>query len=280
MSSPRDRWDALRRIPLEAVLEQTGASRDRYDKTKWHTVKGVISITGMKFMNWNHAAGGGGAIDLVMHLTGAGFKDAVDWLGRHFPLQPSFSSPPPPPRILKLPPPHPHHLSAVKRYLINDRAITPSVVDSLIASGLLYADHRANAVFLLLGNENVPVGAELRGTGSAQWRGMAPGSQKERGFFAVPAPDVINSVILTESAIDAISCALLHPSAFCISTSGARPNPLWLPSLLSHTCFIYCGFDSDPTGDAMAMEMIRIHPTVLRLRPTLHDWNDVLRSAT
>lgn len=277
MNVHADRLDQLRRIPLEAVLRQTGAQRNRYDNAKWHTAKGVISITGLKFINWTRAAGGGGAIDLAMHLNDAGFKEAVDWLERHFQLPDGFPSLPPPPRVLKLPAPDASRLYAVKRYLVDDRAITPSVLDSLIESGTLYADRRGNAVFLLLGKENTPVGAELRGTGSVQWRAMAPGSQKDLGYFAIHALDS-TMVILCESAIDAISCSLLHPSSLCISTSGARSNPRWLPSVLSGSHTVYCGFDSDSTGDAMADQMMAFHPSVLRLRPALHDWNDLLHS--
>ena len=78
-----DRLDQLRRLPLPAVLQETGAQRDRSDKAKWHTPKGDISITGMKFMNWHLGLGGGGAIDLAMHLNDLDFKAAVAWLHRH-----------------------------------------------------------------------------------------------------------------------------------------------------------------------------------------------------
>jgi len=271
-----DRLDQLRRVPLPAVLRETGAQRDRYDQAKWHTPKGAISITGMKFMNWQQSRGGGGAIDLAMHLNGFDFQAAVAWLQRHFPIPPD-SEPPPAPRRLTLPPPDRGRLSAVRHYLVHDRALTPSLTDSLIASGKLYADRRGNAVFLLLEKENTPVGAELRGTGPHRWRGMAPGSQKDLGYFSVQAPDA-TMVILCESAIDAISCLLLHPSALCLSTSGARPNPRWLPAWLSQRLPVYCGFDSDSTGDAMAAHMIALHPSLRRLRPSQHDWNDVLQS--
>jgi Protein of unknown function (DUF3991)/Toprim-like len=275
-----DRLDQLRRVPLAAVLRETGAQRDRRDKAKWHTLKGDISITGMKFMNWHQSLGGGGAIDLAMHLNDLDFKRAVAWLQRHFaiPLPPDGASPPVP-RRLTLPPPDRGWLSAVKDYLVHDRAITPAMTDLLIESGKLYADGRSNAVFLLLGKENTPVGAELRGTAGQRWRGMAPGSQKDLGYFSVQAPDA-TKVILCESAIDAISCWLLHPASLCLSTSGARPNPRWLPALLSQRLAVYCGFDSDATGDAMAEQMIALHPSLRRLRPSQQDWNDVLTSAT
>lgn len=271
----RDRLHQLRAIPLQAVLVSAGAKRDRQDKAKWHTAQGVISITGMKFMNWNQGRGGGGAIDLAMHLNGLDFKAAVDWLRHHFPLR-DYSAFPPPARFLTLPLPDRSKLRAVKHYLVHDRRITPSLIDSLVESGRLYADARGNAVFLLLGKENRPVGAEMRGTRFPRWRGMAPGSQKDLGYFSIDVPDR-TMIVLCESAIDAMSCFLLRPSSLCLSTSGVRPNPRWLHSFLSLGCPLYCGFDADPTGDAMAQQMIALYPAVRRLRPTAHDWNDVLR---
>ena len=276
MSLPGDRLDRLRRVPLPAVLRETGAQRDRHDQAKWHTSKGAVSITGMKFMNWHQSRGGGGAIDLAMHLNGLDFQRAVAWLQRHFVIPPD-PGPPPAPRRLILPPPDRSRLSAVKHYLVHERAITPAMTDSVIESGKLYADHRDNAVFLLLGKENTAVGAELRGTGPQRWRGMVPGSQKDLGYFSVQAREA-TMVVLCESAIDAISCLLLHPSALCLSTSGARPNPRWLPALLSRGLTVYCGFDADATGDAIAEQMIALHPSLRRLRPSQHDWNDILKS--
>ena len=271
----RDRLHQLRAIPLESVLIAAGAQRDPQDKAKWRTAKGAISVTGMKFMNWNQGRGGGGAIDLAMHLNGLDFKAAIDWLCGHFPI-PLCSQPRPTPRSLILPLPDRSKLRAVQQYLVQDRGITLSLVDSLVESGRLYADTRGNAVFLLLGKENRPVGAELRGTGPACWRGMAPGSQKDLGYFFIHAPKA-TMIVLCESAIDAISCFLLHPSSLCVSTSGARPNPRWLPAFLSQGVPVYCGFDADSTGDAMAQQMIAFYPAVRRLRPPAHDWNDVLK---
>ena len=270
----RDRLHQLRGIPLESLLVAIGARRDHQDKAKWHTTQGAISVTGMKFMNWNQGRGGGGAIDLAMHLNGLDFKAAVAWLRHHFPLC-DYSQSPPSARSLILPLPDHSQLRTITQYLVHDRGITPSLIASLVESGRLYADTRSNAVFLLLGKENTHVGAELRGTGSTHWRGMAPGSQKDLGYFSLDAP-AATMIVLCESAIDAMSCFLLHPSAFCVSTSGARPNPRWLPLFLSHGCPVYCGFDADPTGDAMAQQMNALFPAVRRLRPTEHDWNDLL----
>jgi len=268
----------LRAIPLETVLPLCGAQKDHDDKSKWHTSAGALSVTGAKFMNWHDSVGGGGAIDLVMHLNHLDFKAAVDWLAHHFPeARPPPPVPPTPPSELRLPPPDPSKLGRVKEYLAQQRGITPTLLDPLIHSGTLYADTRANAVFLLLGKENLPVGAELRGTTQRVWRGLAPGSQKDLGCFSIPATP-LPGIILCESAIDAISCFALHPHHRCFSTAGARPNPRWLQPLLNQGHPVYCGFDADPTGDDMARAMTALHPTVKRLRPPEHDWNDVLKA--
>ena len=79
----RRRTAFVRTVPLETVLRLRGAVRDRYDKSKWHTEQGPLSVTGSQFTNWKQNHGGGGAIDLVMHLAGLDCKDAVKWLEWH-----------------------------------------------------------------------------------------------------------------------------------------------------------------------------------------------------
>jgi hypothetical protein len=267
-------------MPLTAVLQFSGAQPDRYDPGKWHTCRGVLTVTGAQFMNWNRGQGGGGAIDLVMHLHQLGFGQALEWLESHFATALSVAPSPSPRPPLSLPPASPQHLEAVRRYLLQERSLPAALLEPLIDSGSLYADARANAVFVLRGKLNEPVGAELRGTTAAAWRGMAPGSRKDQGFFAIPASALLTATtatVLCESAIDAISCHALHPQFRCLSTAGARPNPAWLPELVGQARHLFCGFDRDDTGQAMAQAMIQFHPSIQRLRPSRKDWNDVLR---
>jgi hypothetical protein len=273
----RHRADCLRAVPLEAVLRCWGATRDRADKAKWHTERGVISVTGAKFMNWNRSVGGGGAIDLAMHLGDLHFPEALQWLSKNFPTCDAADPAPLSPRPLRLPPGDPTKLPEIRRYLYDHRRLPVAVVEPLIAGGSIYADARSNAVFLLLGKEKEPIGAEIRGTSCTPWRGMAPGSRKDLGYFSIPVVEP-TAIILCESAIDAVSCLALHDRAVCISTAGARPNPLWLGSLVQTGKPVCCGFDADPVGDEMARAMMQTHPTVLRLRPSLKDWNEVLKA--
>ena len=282
-----NRPELLRAIPLQAVLELGGASPDPQDRHKWHTAQGVLSVNGAKFINWNRGEGGGGAIDLVMHLKRCAFRDALDWLAAHFPMPvaPLQSSAVPSP--LKLPTPDPAQLARVRHYLLQQRCLRSELVDRLIQTGSLYADHRANAVFLLQGALGTPVGAELRGSTAQSWRGMAPGSKKDQGFFSIPpvpfppqTDPTPRAILLCESAIDAISVHILQPDLACISTAGARPNPRWLGLFLAQGRTVYCGFDTDATGETMAQAMMAFHPAVQRWAPPAHDWNDVLCSRT
>ena len=285
----RRRVDDLRRLPLPQVLRATGAEADRHDPAKWHTAHGVFSVNGTKFFNWNQGRGGGGAIDLAMHLNACDFTAAVQWLlsacGHAQAGTPRCGAAPAPPQdapssqpLLTLPTPAAAHLDRVQRYLREQRRLPEALLKPLLDAGRFYADHRANAVFVLLGKECRPVGAELRGTSTTAWRGLAPGSRKDLGYFAC-GPAQATELVLCESAIDAISCAALYPDRLCLSTAGARPNPAWLPPLLARHHCLYCGFDADPTGDQMAAAMTAIYPAIQRLRPPLHDWNDVLTAS-
>jgi hypothetical protein len=276
----RRRWvDALRRIPLVAILQAVGAEPDRHDHAKWQTVQGALSLNGVKFINWNQGHGGGGAIDLAMHLNACDFATAIQWLAQHFPgMEPVAPAAQASQTNLCLPVPDTTKLVDIQRYLIEKRRLQDTFLRPLLHSGQVYADRRANAVFLLRGVDGRSVGAELRGTTATVWRGLAPGSRKDLGFFSC-GPAQAPAVVLCESAIDALSCAVLRPGWRCLSTAGARPNPLWLGPLLAQNQAIYCGFDADTTGDQMAHAMIAIYPAIQRLRPPLHDWNDVLTAS-
>lgn len=277
MTPIQKRAERVRVIALELVLRLAGAQPDPRDRRKWHTSEGVLSVTGSKFMNWTRGLGGGGAIDLVIHLQRRSFMEALLWLEHRFPVAAStpFEQPDLQPS-LQLPVPCIQNLRRIKTYLAVERGLPACLTDPLIASGRIYADSKANVVFLLAGQNGSVAGAELRGTISSRWRGMAPGSQKDSGFFEI-GPASTASLILCESAIDAISCHALHPEYRCISTAGARANPRWLSSLISQGLEICCGYDADQAGDTMAKAMQARHPEVRRLRPARKDWNDIIR---
>lgn len=286
--------EALRSIELTWILPLCGCTPHRLDKRKWHTPVGIISVNGMKFMNWSTGKGGGGAIDLICHIRGDHFKQAVEWLIHNFEPAIALSSPAASapekqtrsshrqsqsPRPFRPPTQDPRKIPRITHYLCVTRALPLEIVTRLIDAGTLYADNRGNAVFLLLGKEKKVVGAELRGTGSTKWRGMAPGSFKKLGCFYVLG-ESNRKMVLCESAIDAVSCHVLYPEYTAISTSGAHHDPAWLKKFIANGCDVFCGFDADPTGDTLARKMMELHPSVKRLRPDRHDWNEVLQGRT
>jgi len=272
--------DRVRTIDLNTLLQHYGCTKDSQDKNKWHTPQGIISVTGHKFMNWTLGIGGGGAIDLAIHLQGLTFKDAVFWLCETFtsPCVPKISQNRyPAKQPLKLPQRDDKKLGLVRNYLRDNRRIPIELIEKLILSGKLYADIKGNAVFLLLGKKKRVVGAELRGTCRRKWRGIAQGSRKNLGCFYIVGKRS-RKMVLCESAIDAVSCVVFYPEYTVISTSGATANPGWLKTFITNGCEIYCGFDTDRTGDMMADKMIKLHPSIKRLRPPGHDWNEAIQS--
>lgn len=289
----RRRADAVRGLPLEVVLRERGALRDPRDKSKWRTERGSVSVTGSKFTNWCQQVAGGGAIDLLMHLADVGFREAVVWLEQQLGASHIAVADVHPrtvianrvsttnaagaqPGTLSLPVPDPSQLSRVRRYLNERRCLSRSSFEPLIAAGNLYADRHGNAVFVLVaGKANRPIGAELRGTGPRVWRGMARGTDKNAGFFWTGQASS-QSIVLCESAIDAISCCELLPDRIAISTSGARSDPRWLSGLVARGYTIECGYDSDEPGERAAAALSILHPSVTRLQPPAHDWNDAL----
>ena len=305
----RQRADLVREIPLEVVLRCWGAVPDKQDKSQWQTQRGPLSVTGTKFFNWHDCHGGGGAIDLVMHLGGWDARQAIEWLWRHYGGSPVARIPTTAPRFapsskpgkpeerdgrdfrrcrqLRLPARSLANLRQVRHYLTRQRGLSATILDSLINAGKLHADPRGNAVFVMVaGKPNRPIGAELRGTGNRPWRGLAPGTLKNTGYFWIGNTDS-KYIVLCESAIDAISCfqlqtqltgARLRRQCICISTAGVRSTAPWLYPLLNRGYKIHCGFDDDKAGNQASRQMIQYHPSIRRLLPPAHDWNDALRS--
>ena len=288
----KNRVDMARRIRLEEVLKRTGCLRYRFDKTKWHTPQGAISIRGEKFFNWTAGVGGGGTIDLVIHLMDYDFKSAVSWLWGNFLLSdlPDALSNPKVDRdkinhsndnsrTLRLPPRDAGKLMQIRHYLMHRRCLPKTIVDYLIDRGVLYADNKSNAVFLLLGKGKRVVGAEIRGTNDCfrKWHAVAAGTKKHKGCFYIRDKET-KKLVLCESAIDAISYFVLYPKCMAASTSGANPNPLWINHFMDRGFEIFCAFDSDKAGERTANKMLELYTAVKRLRPEKHDWNEVLKS--
>ena len=240
--------DRLRDIPLGQVMEDLGFQKDVKQSGAWgqvyHTAEGKVVVKDQKFYDFHGSTIdpgtgkplGGGSIDLVMHLEGVDFKGGVSILRglygedkaagaltRHYANRAEGwvkNTQPTTPR--KLDEPDPSKLQRVKDYLAQDRGISPEAVDYLIMRGDLYANRHGSAVFVHRDPAGQVKGVTVRGT-----RGSFKQSQgdKKGAWFQYGDPLAsARAVILTESPIDALSYATVHPvpENTCIVSLGGH----------------------------------------------------------
>ena len=260
------RADTLRAIPLERVAAALGYRRDRLDRAKWKRAGSVVSIAGAQFYDHLQGRGGGGAIDLVIHAEGCGFRAALDRLA---PLAPGGG-------------PETGGWPAVRAWLTGKRGLDPSLVDDCRRLGILGADRRGNAAFACRDAGGRRTGAEIRGIRPGRpFRGMERGSRKAAGGFWVARPEGARRVLLVESAVDALSAlsvAELGDAGIAVSTAGVAARvPPWIEGLGPED--ILCGYDADEAGDAAAAALARADRRVRRIRPDgAKDWNELLKT--
>jgi len=303
----------VRAIPLETVIERLGGEADRYNAHKYRLDGEHISITDERFYNHDRQQGGGGAIDLVMHTASYDYREAVAYLrdthgaeaaisaatwhsardGQQLARQIVEHAERP---AFRAPTSDEGRWSQVRNYLVEQRALPPALVDDLHGRGMIYADHRANAVFIRQDTDGLAVGASLRGTmPGSDFKGLALGSRREEGHFAFtvgqPAPYMAVQYHITESPIDALSRAALiqregvRGEYHFISTDGHGEIPRrHIDEGLAARGLVHCGFDNDKGGATLWERVKEAYPraeALVRERPPAgaKDWNDALRTA-
>ncbi len=289
----RDTIGKVRELPLDEVVYELGLRSDPKDKHKWRSEQHIINITGNKFYDWKQMNGGGGAIDLVMHVNECDFKQAVAWLGDRFGEVATLDAVTYKAReiiqtepVAEFVPPavDESKWQAVRKYLTVRRKLPSGLVDSLHESGLIYADSQQNAVFLRRSmNEEKVTGANLRGTAGEEnkFKGLAKGTRRNQGWFYFQrggqASDPIDRVVLVESPIDALSLAVLDRNesrrTIYLSTDGAGDIPL---EFLKEIREVIVAYDNDEAGNLMAQRVKSELPDAVRRLPKAVDWNEDL----
>lgn len=286
----------LRALPLETVLTRFGAQRDPKDpRRNWRFGASRITVTGEKFHDHTRAQGGGGAIDLALHLLGYGisqpppgaFREAAAWLGTSAaaPARPVLQTEPcvPASRPPTVAPPesYPPALPRVRWYLTLARALPPALVDQAIAKQLLFADRHHNVVFRLRDETLQEVGYALRGTYDERYPYHRTAGH--RGLFIVGS-GAAKVAAFVESAIDALSYKTLRPQTLVLSTTG-EPGELaraMAQRLRQQGFAVIAAFDADRAGDRFAAKLSKeLDGAATRHRPDERlgkDWNAVLRA--
>jgi len=298
-----------RQLDLRDTVQTLGGVQDRYDTHKWRVNDEHISINGERFYNHDQQKGGGGSIDLVMHVTGYSFKQAVAYLNHEAGPELAVAAAAnygarQGQEIVERGERAPFNAPArdedrwpqVRAYLVEQRGIPRGMVDELHDRGTIYADGRSNAVFLRTDAEGQAVGASLRGTlpGSA-FQGLAYGSRRDEGHFSftmgTPERYSAPQYHITESPIDALSRAALIQRGgeggefVFLSTDGHGELPKrQIEEGLARQALVHCGFDNDAGGNKLWAQVKEAYPraeAIVRERPLagMKDWNDALRTA-
>lgn len=192
----------------------------------------------------------------------------------------------------------------VRQYLIKQRALPASIVDRLYQEGKIYAsgvsptvlerlhqlgrngEKLTNAVFIRYSLHGEVKGASLRGIGS-KFKGLAPGSRKDEAWFSFTQGEgEVRRIVLTESAIDAISAAALakdkSTATIFLATDGTGAVPIeLLRSVLARGGQVVLAQDGDRAGQEQAWKIIKELGTgnIVRATPTCgKDWNEFLQT--
>jgi 5S rRNA maturation endonuclease (ribonuclease M5) len=262
------------------------------DPHKWRNEDHILNLTGSKFYDWTQMKGGGGAIDLVMHIQGGKFSEAMAWLQDRFgdraateigmqAVRERVDERERQPFVL--PQPDETKWQGVRDYLARTRRLPSGIVDDLHQQGLVYADGRQNAVFVRRSLDGEVMGAALRGTVGEgnSFKGLAACSRRSEGWFYTVSGgeegQAIERVVLVEGAIDALSFQTLDRSqerTMILATDGMGALPMaWLRQVER----VEMAFDRDAAGEAMAKRVQQEIPQAIRVEPERKDWNEDLQ---
>jgi hypothetical protein len=149
--------DKMRDLLLGEVAYELGLEPDPQDSHRWIHPNHMINITGAKFFDWEQGKGGGGAIDLIMHVLDCSFRTSIAWLNDRLgeavmvdavtyqakAIAEQESKPEFVPPTIDM-----ENWPNVRRYLNGDKRIPQVLIDKLNQAGLVYADDQKNIIFL------------------------------------------------------------------------------------------------------------------------------------
>jgi hypothetical protein len=149
-------------------------------------------------------------------------------------------------------------------------------------AGCIYTDERKNAVFPHFDRDDL-CGFEIRNTG---FHGFA--KHGEKSVWRSSAAPTDSSLVITESALDALSYFQLFPDEQSRFLSiGGQFSPFQVLVLereilsMPERSSVFLAFDNDPDGELFSSSFFNLVPGYIYLRKTPiggKDWNDLIRS--
>jgi hypothetical protein len=283
--------DPLRSVSLEQVAAALCLESDDKPRPTWRHQGHQIRINGSQFYDWDETQmkGGGGAIDLVMHVLRSDFKTAVAWLADRFgetagqlagryhaqmlaeaAEKPEFAAPDK----------APEQWAAVRADFVSQQ-LPGALIDQLHEQGLLYADARGAAIFLQrdLVTRSVTGAYRLSGDGSG---GTMLGSDLTKGRFywlrGGVATDAVQQVVVGQTPIDVLALGLMEPMpkvrTMYLSADGVLPLG-YLRGFAAKR--VRVAMNRDALGERLVQESREGLPQVKQMQPEGVDWVENLR---
>jgi hypothetical protein len=283
--------DPLRSVSLEKVVEALCLESDHQARPTWRHEGHQIRINGTQFYDWHETQmrGGGGAIDLVMHVNQADFKSAVAWLhdrfgeavvkkagSEHAEMMAQERGRP----RFEPPTPAPEHWAEVRSYFVSQQ-LPGGLIDALHDQGLLYADEERNAVFLQRDFVTKEVTGAYRQSGD-QFSGTVLGSDRGRGRFywlrGGEAEDRVQQVVVGQTPMDVLAIGVMLPEptvkTMYLSADGLLPTEYL--QTFSHER-VRVGLNRDEMGWHLAQQAREELPQVRQVQPSEADWVESLQ---
>ncbi|MEM6399539.1 MAG: DUF3991 domain-containing protein [Cyanobacteria bacterium P01_D01_bin.116] len=309
--------EQLRDLPLDDVAWHLGLIHDIKGTNRWKGHGCVINIDSEKFYDFAPLKnkGGGGAIDLVMHVNGCNFKQALIWLNDRFGEEGmqrtvvhhakkrarELVKEEPAQRFVP-PLDDKNQWNAVYNYLTSKRGLPPTLVNALYEQGIVYADEHQNAVFTMRSfsgvdgggmqaadnNQSSLEGAFLRGTRGENnsFMGCAIGTKRNQGWFYVGwggrSGDEIQRIVLCKSPIDALSYLTLESQ---IVRKASIPKTIYLAldstrnlpvEMIKDIPEVIAAYDNDSAGTGLSRDIQKLLPQTTIKQPITSDWNQQL----
>ena len=250
---------------------------------EWKHGADRITIRGCQW--YNHYEGkGGNAIKFVQEFYNKNFKEAMEYLiGDTAGAIKQARAVEPKKEVVLQPPEKNDSMRRVYAYLLTKRGLDKDVVGAFSKKGLIYesADYH-NAVFVGQDKDGKVRHISMRGTGSTNYRGNAPGSEPEFSFHWVGKND---KLYLFEAPIDMLSYITMHKDgwednsyAACCGVGDKVLDQMLKdnPQLKK----VYLCLDNDEVGrkfdERIADKLFEKGIACKILVPTNKDWNEDL----
>jgi ribosomal protein S4 len=293
----RQQTQQLRDLALEDVAWELGLDSQASQSNRWVGHGHIIDINGDKFQSASAGVEkGGGAIDLVIQVNNYNLRQGLAWLNQRFGLigaeraaiasvkkqTADILQTEPAPKFVP-PVEDKSKWTGVHDYLTHFWGLPSNFVHGFHQSGLIYADSKQNAVFVMRDLNQQVKGAYLQGS---EFKGLAIGSDRTKSWFHFQLGErgttKVEKVVLCSSTIDAFSYAMLEYSrtgsipkqrTLYMALADPKSTPV---ERLEDISQIKTAFNSDEFGSASALAVKKLLPQVRRSRPKTVSWNQDL----